>query len=368
MNRDRSTLLLGGFVTLLVMAWFVFQLESSREEARVARADSNTPTGLKVFTDLTDELRPSSTTQWRRPFLKKEDLERFDTLYVVAPRVSMSDREEELVLEWVREGGHLVVSAENEIGVKRLSRFISKAGISSLIDETPGFKNGKPVEYTPKDDIGFLKKGETYFAYSPVRFQDSVCLGDPALCWSREAPYEKGAVTLFLGLPPFSNAMIDRGDNRRLAARLALGGGRTAFDEYHLMVTEKTTGDLFVDPAFALPLLGLLIGVLLYFVAGGETETVAVRTRANRRAKASSWREFGRRVLAKTLSTRDGALRDAVLRQARSFAALAPREREAIETIVKPVEAPRSDDGLAARVAMKLTLHHQNWLKSKGRK
>lgn len=371
MKRDRTVLILVAFLTLVVMVWFIAQVGSARQEGRVARTDSNTPTGIKVFVDLEEKLRADSTTQWRRPFLKADDLERFDALFIVAPKIALSTREEDFVLEWVAKGGHLVLSAENDEGVKRVSRFLTRAQISDLIDETPGFKNGKAVTYSPKDDSGFFRKGETYTAYSPVRFQDSNCLSDPGTCWSREGSYEGGTVTLFLGLPPFANAMIDRTDNRRIAARLALATKRAAFDEYHLLVTEKTTGDLLVDPAFALPLIGMLLGIFLYFIAGGEGDGAAVESSSNRgrKKKASSWQDFGRRVLSKTLE-RPGTLREAVLRQARFFSALAPRERENIESIVERIQSPPSggDDAMAAQVALRLTLHHQNWLKSKGRK
>ncbi|MES2962880.1 MAG: DUF4350 domain-containing protein, partial [Bdellovibrionota bacterium] len=323
MRQDKTVLILAGFLTLVVMLWFVAQMGSSREKGRVARTDSNTPTGIKIFADLKENLQPSSATQWRRPFLKVEDLERFDALFIVAPKISLSAREEGFILDWVKAGGKLILSAENDEGVARISGFLGKAGISPLIDETPGFKNGRAVEYEAKEDSGFVKAGEKYFAYSPVRFQDSLCLKDPGTCWSREGAIESGTVTVFLGFPPFSNAMIDRGDNRKIAARLALGTKRVAFDEYHLLVTEKTTKDLFLDPAFALPLLGMIIGLLLYFLAGGEAETSDVERR-RRKKGASSWHDFGRRVLAKTLE-REGVLRDGVARQAKFFAALAPK-------------------------------------------
>lgn len=366
MKLDRTVLILGSFLTIVVMLWFIVQIGKSREEGRLSRSDSNTSTGVKVFSDLIENLRPNSATSWRRPFLNLEDLDHFDTIFLVAPRIPLSSREEDILVEWIAEGGHLVVTAEDEEGLDRIRSILHEASFTKLIDETPGFKQGVATSYEPKNDSSYLKKGESYEAYSPLRFQDSICLADEGTCWSRESELDDGKVTLFLGIPPFANAMISRADNKRLAARLALESKRVAFDEYHLLVNEKTTSDLLFDPAFALPMLGMLLGILLYFVAGGEEEVSMLASPA-RKKRPSSWREFGRRVVQRTLE-RPGVLREAVLRHGKFFAGLAPKEREEIDEIVRPLTSGPTDDGLAAKVGLQLALHHQTWLKNKGRR
>ncbi|MEK7358372.1 MAG: hypothetical protein AAB250_18140, partial [Bdellovibrionota bacterium] len=111
--------------------------------------------------------------------------------------------------------------------------------------------------------------------------------------------------------------------------------------------------------------LGMLLGIFLYFIAGSGEESSGAASRPRRRPR--SWHEFGRRVLTKTLE-RPGGFREAVLRHARFFGALAPKERESIASIVSAAENPRADEGTVSKIALHLAIHHQNWLKSKGRK
>ena len=368
MKVDRTFLILAGFLLAALLLWLSAEVGVGKEQARVPRVDSNTPSGLRVFTDLKSHLAPRSSLAGRRPILTLEDLKPYSTYFITAPRISPTVRELKLIREWTEAGGNLVLTIEDEAQHQALRELYRESGISDLIDDAPGFKNGEAVQLNPKKTSPLYKENETYEAYSRLRFKDFSCLDDPSTCYSREGHLGLGTIQLFLGLPPFGNVLIERAENKKLAARLALATHKSLFDEYHLLITEKTNADLWTDPAFILPIFGFIIGILLYFTLGGESDEEQRLSRQQRPRHRQSLGDFGKRVVEHALAS-PGAMKAATARHAKFLKSIIPKNQPELITATEAAAAESRDSDVAqSQAALNLTKAHQLWLKSRGRK
>jgi hypothetical protein len=312
-------IVVGGIIAILLM-WALANTKRYAVGSKFPLTGSSSPAGVSVFFELKESLQKSSSVSLRRPILKETDLANFQTLFILSP------------------------------------------AIRAFVGEAPNFTDSVATNAVSKDKHGLFAQNESYSFYSRLRFQDDICFQNSADCYVRSGKSGSGDVTVFAGLPPFANGLIGREQNTALASRLALSSGRIAFDDYHLLATEKTLGDFLTDPGIVGPVLGLLIGIFLYFFFGGgefEEEVARASTGQKVRSLHSLNREILRAVVGEKRS-----MQEACVKHAQFLERLMPRDREQIQKLLKGLV---SSELSGITTAKRLVRFHQNWLKSRGR-
>ncbi len=380
MNWDRA-IIAGGILLLLVMLGQSL-LVTRREAARNPTTAADSPSGLSVFYALKERLNPGGATSQRRALFKESDLASYEIYFLLSPKLPPTAREDKLLLDWVEGGGELIVAFHDEDTHERVKTYLARAGISAFVNEWSGFRNGETLKAeSPREPAAspgrpqFLfpapgKDSESYEFYSRLRFQDALCYQTSVDCYVREGRIGKGRVIAFAGIAPFANGLIGRSDNRKLAVRLALTGNSAAFDDYHLLMTEKTWADFVTDPSIILPMLGLLIGVLLYFFFGtGDYDEVGLRAPQARPRR--SYHALNKQILRNVLGD-SKSIQEAAERHLKFLERLLPRERERLQKIAaemakESAQQDASSSQVSSKFARRLVLFHYNWLKSRGR-
>jgi hypothetical protein len=119
-----------------------------------------------------------------------------------------------------------------------------------------------------RNDTEVFATGKTYGFYSVVQFYPARCADLSLECFARIYPLERGKVLLTLGLPLFGNAMLRHAHNMDFTVALGHWAPRLLIDEYHHFFTQKTWTDLAWRVDVALPLGGMIAGLLLFFLFG----------------------------------------------------------------------------------------------------
>lgn len=364
-TRGNDRALAGLLIATLFLIWAGNLFVSHRETAQNAITENQLGDGYRVFLDLKNSLLRESATRWRRPLLDKKDFAPFDTYFLLSPKRPLSKRESDFLLDWVRGGGNLVISFETEKAKERLQSVLDAAQIRANITEQPAFENGKTTNIFALKSSSFMSKGEGYEFYSLLGFRDGTCLADTASCLVREASVGKGHIVAIAGVPPFANGLIERVDNPKFAARLAVWSKHAAFDEYHQFLSEKTWSDLLLDPSFMVPVAGFLLMVLLYFTLGAADSEESTRPElALNTAPTSTHHALGRMITRRTFTTAPGQ-RDALEWHATRLARLFPDKKKQIEEMIDDRQATESG---AQTCALALVRLHRELLKSKGEK
>jgi hypothetical protein len=320
--------------------------------------------GVGVFFELKNKLLKNSAVRIRRPILEPASLQGLQSL--LSPQIKPSDRETKLLKDWVRAGGTLVVSFLNAEAYQRVQTLITDAGVTEPPETMSAFENSTAATVWPSIDRHFLKAGESYEFYSYLSYQGASCVQLKQPCYVLEGQMGRGRVFVFAGLVPFSNGLIDHLNNLQLASRLALFTGRSGFDEYHLMIGEKTLTDLLQDPHFVLPVLGFLVGLFIFFFFGTsdfDEHSVSVPARPLRR----SFHSLNRNLIQKVVNA-PHSMSEAGQLHRKLLTRLLPEGRLEIDQIAersdKHLDGP--DDELT--LVTELIEFHKKWLKSRGRK
>ena len=350
---------------LIGMLLFVFALtfiESARDTKTNRITEAALGDGFRDFYALQNKLADGSMVRMRRPLISAESLASFKTYYLLSPKRSLSDREEKVLIEWVEKGGHLVMSLKDDETRIRLWALIKKAGLDKDLGPMPRFTNGETSRARSRSATELLGTDEEYLFYSYLGFYDSACKLDRPLCYVREARVGKGEVVVFAGVPPIANGLIHQLDNPKLAARLALAGGRAAIDEFHQFMTEKTVWEMLTDPAMLFPLAGFLVMVALYFFFGAGDLIERDQRPPKRAPAAASYHRLGRELVRSALDGSREGFADAVAWHRAALARHLPGEKMEIEKLTK---AGAKDD---RSLALRLVGFHQKWLEKRGRK
>lgn len=347
---DTKILVLVFAVLGLMIADSIFT--SLSEKARHAVTESSAGHGSKYFFELKNQLRPGSAVGWRRPILDAASLGSFDSFFLLGPRKPLSKREEKLLLEWVKAGGMLVLSFEDEAGQARIKPFLEAAGIRAFISDQPGFKNQISVPVRASASNSLFREGERYEFYSRLGFRDAECLSRAEACLFREGKIGDGALLVFAGIVPFANALIGRAENPRLATRLAARTRRAAIDEFHQFLTEKSMGDLLLDPTVMLPLAGFLCLALLYFFFGTGDFALQDRVPAETQV-TTSYHALNKLIMEQVFANRS-SFADAREWHVRALARMLPAD-------VVTTDEKRSSPADLIRL-------HKKWLEKRGRK
>ncbi len=360
-RAKRAALLTALALASLLLYAFAADQASRREVFATPTSLSRRIAGLSVFTEIKNATAPGSVRIQKKPFLFERDFHGIDTVFILSPLSPVSAREAELVAGRVRAGKKLVVSFHDDRARRNLSPLLERLGIHLPWSEDAAFRNGGTASVENDHNSSLFREGERYEFYGAGRFEgegvgaDAMdCRLSAALCYARETRVGEGTVLVISGLPPFSNGLISRAENRAVAFRLAEWSGRALFDEYHHFFSEKTAKDLWLEPRFVLPIAGFAVGAILFFLFA---HTPARPRRAGAPRPHRSYHDLNREILATLLGT-DDALSGAIRKHASFLKRRFPDQSGAIDAEI-------GAGGVAALA--RLLLLHQRILTRRGR-
>lgn len=360
-----------GFLVFSLLLFLISSGQSRSESEKSAIITSDAPAGLSLFYELKNHLKPQSASVTRRPFLDPRSLEKIDTLMILAPRRPVTEHEADVIAKAVDHGLYLIISAPSRDSFRFVSSVLlaTRTPLPSL-SEDEKFINAQPISVKGSETQTVFSEQETYSFYSAFKLNagDTFCELEKRYCYWREFTYGSGKIAVIAGLAPFSNGLIRLENNSTLASRLALLSGHILFDEYHQLFSEKTWFDFFTDPAFAGPLLGLIIGTLLFFTLAYHPFYELNRS-APKAGSRRSYHQFNQQIVLYAMQ-KPGSLISAVFAHAESMLRLFPREKAAIEETLLPLRETqgRPTDETLRAIADRLLKLHQTILREKGRK
>ncbi len=214
--------------------------------------------------------------------------------------------------------------------------------------------SGERVLFEPQQQYGF---------YSLIQF-DRACEPHPLDCFAQHTKIGQGDVLLLLGLPLAANAMVEHLNNIDFTLALGHWAPRLLIDEYHHFFTHKTFRDLTARMDFTLPLGGMIVGLILFFLFGHSN----FHERALRPVHARAYHELNENIVRKYLQDPSLA-NDAVDQQRQFLQRLFPEQSEAVNDLYQRGRQSVSRNPRALPQVLEDFVHfHREQLRSRGRR
>ena len=253
-------------VCSLIVILLLQNFSAQRDKKNSVTALSSGSAGMSIFVELSKKFPENKTQILKRPVLSSPLLQDKDLLMFLSPHSNVSEREAKIIKEFVDNGGTLLLSFHNRETEINLKEFYKAFKIEGESEEDSHFVDGQTTQI-PSTQANVLSDST-----SPVSFYSALtfsgCTNPSFDCYEKEFVSGKGKVILISGLPPFSNALILRDENRKTAFSLIHAYHKIIIDEYRHFYSDKTVWDLFFEPAFSLPIFGLIAMALLFFLYG----------------------------------------------------------------------------------------------------
>lgn len=327
MSNVTRNRLAAGAVLALGALFLLSQWNLARQEKlSAATTFSHKSLGTSIFFDLITRLGGSARTL-SSPLLEELPYTGKETLALLSPSGFISKREAKLFANFVKRGGTLVLSAHQEVHRAALTELLAAFAFKTKLELIGNFENGHTREVKATHDRFPFAAGESYAFYG--LFHLGACPTESIDCYFQEIPHGKGRVLLFASVPPFSNVLLQNGDNRKIAARLARGHSDWTFDEYHHYFSDRTFWDLMRRPAFGLTMVGIGLMLFLFFFFA-HTPLHEKHLIPPERRRPVNFHQFNEHFVRAAVG-RPGHSRDTLLQYYHFLARAFPEEAGAIE-------------------------------------
>lgn len=353
------------FVTLAILFYYyAAYVQGERQNTSSVSSYGQTATGTSSLVTALQASHAESISILAGPLLTEDQLASTSLLVMTSVVQAVTEHEAEVISSFVHGGGRLLLSFHDQNTQNQLQALLAELGAKHQLVPNKSFRNHQLETVRLVTDQWFFRKNEIYSIYSPLQFDRPECqmVGNvqSGNCYFDVQKLGLGQVITVLGIPFFANGLIGNADNSKLAARLFSRQDHTMFDEYHHFFAGNTLGDLLTLPAFMLPLVGLVLCLLLFFVLGPshQVEPVAI-------APLVPLRGFHDVNVALLHSELRHATHEAVTMQAKFLERYFPPESEQVDAKVKEAVQQRSN---ARDVFWQLCEMHQRYLVARGRR
>ncbi len=299
MQRRKTIYLAIGLILFVFLYIWVEWKKSKIPQMTSTSVYGQSSLGVQLFYRLAEELDSDQVVVHRKSLWQGE-IPPNAILFLLSPKKDLSSRYIEILSTFVERGGRLVLSFENNSSWLNIQPLLKKLQGPSKMTEDKQFKNAKLSIKSPKKNLSWLQTKENYAFYSRYWIEGEGCSKGSFSCYVRQWSHKKGEVTLMAGLPLFSNALLERKDNRQFAFRLIAEDAPLWFDEYHHFYSDHTFGQLLLKPSFGLPLLGMMICVWLFFILGHNRFSEA-QTQQKKQPATASFHRLNENILEKRL-------------------------------------------------------------------
>lgn len=349
----RSSKFLGIALIIICLALVGASISSNNAERyRSSTSFARTPVGLSAFVSLAKVVAPDRIVQRRAALLANDDLKDASIFMTFSPKSAFSEREASIVRTFAEGGGRVVIGIQSPETLSNVTHLLSALDVKLAPTELPDFRNKVTTSVQPQAESALFPANRMYEFYSRY-----TVTGEAAGSFYLEKPISKGAVTIIMGLPPISNALLGRGENWRIAHALLAQRGSIILDEYHHLFSDKTVGDLVREPSFALPIFGMVVVGILFFLFGRLSKRDAWE-RKPEGVPARSFHHFGA-SLFEGLVKKSKLQSQAVDEHARFLTALFPQDADTITQ-------PQSVNGSWLESGARLVQVHKGLLRERG--
>lgn len=296
LNFSKWWLLLGVLV-FLAMSLFV-----QRKNTGVVAVSFGQPgsSGLTILSELGAQAGAAKIVLKKSPFLESEELKDIRVLYILSPQTPLSKREIGVLQDFVTAGGKLLLSFHNRESWEMIFPILKGAGALPSVDENPLYKSGETVSVLADHSASLFDKGKTYSFYSSLVFAVGNC-ADPIIdCYVQTRVLGSGEIYVLSGLPPFANGLIHLLDNKFTALKTLEHPGSIMIDEFRHFYSDHTWSHLFKEPKFFIPVIGMLICILLYFLFGSTRYEIAFKA-TQENSPTRSLHDLNERILTRAL-------------------------------------------------------------------
>ena len=277
-------------LTLLVTCLALLTVSISNERAERFRGSSSfaqTPMGLSAFVSLAKAVVPGKIVQRRSALLSEEDLKDAGVFLTFSPKSAVSKREASILKTFTERGGRVVIGIQSPESLRNVEHLLAALELVISPTEIPTFTNGEASVVSIQSGGSLLPAPHSYAFYSRY----GVGAAEPKAFFLHKT-LNQGTATVFMGVPPVANALLGREDNWRIAHEILTQTGTIVLDEYHHLFSDKTVGDLLLEPSFSLPIFGMVLVGILFFLFGRLSKRDAWE-RKQQPAPARSFHHFG---------------------------------------------------------------------------
>lgn len=368
---DKKSLCLAGLVILGFAAW-LWQMQTNQraEQHRAVTVYSRSNKSLSLFREWKETTPGQSVSINRKAFLFPQALAEFDAIMIASPRMHIQSKEAKNLADYVANGGRLVLSAHDRKTYENLSSVLYKLGIDAAIQDHEEFTNKQISAVTPPGKHPLFDPQRQYGFYSLIQFdcacesEASACAPQELDCFVHHKDFDRGQILLLLGLPLPANAMVERLDNIDFTLALGRWAPHLLIDEYHHFFTDKTFKDLVARLDFTLPLGGMIVGLVLFFLFGHSR----FHERPFKPVRARAYHELNENIVRKYLQDPSLAL-EAVDQQRQFLQRLFPEQTEAVDHLYQNGRQTVSRNPKALPQVLRDFVHfHREQLKSRGRR
>ena len=353
------------FIILSFILYVLASAMSSRKEKFAGMtAQARHATGVSIFAELAERLNPGQIKLSKSAILSNQDLNQIGALLVLSPKLPVSRREAEIIKGFVKSGGQLIISFHDKTSLKNLRSLHKALKLPVVTGNWPEFENRKPHVVTAEEGSSYFERGQQYAFYSLLLIKNANCRDGNIACFVKEQQIGKGRTTIIAGLPPLSNGLINIANNADFAFKLLELPGIILIDEYRQLFTERSITDLLLSPTFVLPLLGMFLGAVLFFLFGRQN-TIQNTTGVTSRWRSVSHHDLSNSILRGIIEKNPKALISAVPKQAEFLTKLFPEQEQKISKL-KRAKGYQISQAEALQLSWSLIKLHQRFLMDKG--
>lgn len=307
-----------------------------RESGSTSYNESNL--GLSVMSRLFSASGAENIYIFKKAFLNSAELRPYKSLLISSPMFSPSAREATVLQEFVRSGGHLILFMPTMESLYLFQPLLGGLNISPpALRENEDFKNKEPEKVRFLEDNDFVSNAELYAVYSPIQFEQDKCSRqNRGGCFFSFHMAGSGQVMIALGVPVFSNTLLGREQNARIAFRLLKNFAPLAVDEYHHLFSQYTFWDLLKTPQFIVPMAGFL-GLMLAFFLYARSPLHDEQLPAPEQPLVKGFHALSSKIIYAQLKTHTG-LKSALKLQIQILKRLFPAKSAEIDALTKKPE------------------------------
>lgn len=349
----RSSKLLGIVLIIICLALVLASVSSNNAERyRSSTSFARTPVGLSSFVALAKVVAPDRIVQRRAALLANDDLKDAGIFMTFSPKSAFSEREASIVRAFAEGGGRVVIGIQSPEILPNVTHLLSALDVKITPSEVTDFRNKVTTPVEPQSEGTLFPPKRIYEFYSRY-----FVTGDTPGSFYFEKPISKGAVTIIMGLPPISNALLGRAENWLIAHGLLAQKESVVLDEYHHLFSDKTVGDLVREPSFAFPIFGMVVVGIFFFLFG-------------RLSKRDAWERKPEGVPARSFHHFGASLFEGLLKESK-LQGRAVDEHERFLKALFPQDAhtitqPQSVNGAWLERGARLVQVHKGLLRERG--
>jgi len=277
---------------------------------------------------------------------------------LLSPKMSPSERVAEMIGKWVQAGGLLLLGFHDETTFARLRPILRALRVDLDVKKNSDFKNQVPQEFQLASAFGPFRAGERAVLYSPILLHKVLCNSGEIDCYFENRNVGQGQIVLMAGLPFFSNALLGKGHNLEAATRMLATTGVWKVDEYFHFFSDKTLWDLWGKWQFTLPMLGMLILLMTYFVFGHSPFRERMRTLSEKPRAYETYHDLNIQIAQGLMDLKSNSAESAAFHRS-----LLPGEIFSDSTPINTIQNEKDLLGFGQRIL----LHHRSKLLKKGK-